>query len=401
MRTKLVWGGIGLLLLILLGSGVYWFFQNHEQRTREISVDVSPFAKRNQLLAAERFLDRLGIVTESVSGRDHLLNPPQQSGLLLVSNLGSSLPADREEALLDWVKRGGHLVITPVNEWDDDEASGGNNLLDSLGVQLIIRESESDPEDESAEDESDQKLLPVVFEMPGFTGEVAVAFSDQRVLFDSEEQADWWIETDEGAHLLQFNLGRGKITVLSDHDFFSNKSIGEEDHALFLALLARDQKRAWLLYSSDMPSLFLLLWRHATSLVVSLLCLILLLVWFLTQRSGPIKSTDLIIRRNLMEHLSAVGHYIWRTDHAAQTFKQSQAALEQAWHRRHPILGTMERGARCEWIAEHVGLTPQSVEHALYGDYKGEQAFIQVTVAQQKLAAQLRNQQGLGSKGEN
>ena len=103
MRSRVLLSLLFLLLLSLLGWGVVWFLDNYEQRSREIRSDVSPLARRNPLLAAEWFLDRLGIPSDSLSGRDHLLNPPSQPGLLLVNRLGGSLPPARQKALQEWV----------------------------------------------------------------------------------------------------------------------------------------------------------------------------------------------------------------------------------------------------------------------------------------------------------
>ncbi len=384
MRTKVVLTMIGLLMLLLLGWWVQWFFAHHEQKSRDIKADVSPLAKRNSLLAADYFLQRLGRVSESVSGRDYLLNPPAETGLLIVSKIGGAIPPERQTLLLDWVSQGGHLVISPNAERDDEKYD--NSLFEYLGVE--INRSKQDAEAAINQDGLD-KLLPVVFAMPDFPGEVAVAFTDKYSLFDSAGHADWQVETDEGAHLLQFDIGRGKITVLSDLAVFTNDQIGDHDHALFLAQLASDLPHVWLLYSSDMPSLIQLLWRHATALMISLFTLFVLLVWSLTQRSGPLLESGQEVRRNLMEHLTAVGHYIWRTDKGAETFRRSQIALEQNWLRRHPVLMTMQQPERCHWIADHVDLTQHAVERALYGSYQGEHEFIQVTAIQQKLVAAL------------
>ena len=285
--------------------------------------------------------------------------------------------------------RGGHLVIAPEGEWDEASASSGNTLLDSLGVQPLVLDGEKDSLAGDAATDSSVSLLR--FSMPGSEQVVSVAFSPRRILLDSQGRADWWVESERGTHLLQFRIGSGRITVLSDHDFFSNERMGEQDHALFLALLAQDQARAWLLYSSNMPSLIRLLWRHAPELVIVLICLVLLLVWRLMRRTGPILSDGREVRRNLLEHLSAVGSYNWRNDRADSTFRCTQESLEQAWRRRHPVLQTMDRLARCEWIGRHAGISGKAVEGALYGELSGERSLIQLSAIQQRLAACLRS----------
>ncbi|MCW8908342.1 MAG: DUF4350 domain-containing protein [Sedimenticola sp.] len=390
MANRAVLSLLALLLLALAGWGVSWFLENYEQRTREIRADVSPMAKRNPFLAAERFLQHIGIPSESVTGRDHLLNPPQQPGLLLVNRLGPDLPPEREQALRNWVVFGGHLVVVAQGEWDEESGSSGNRLLDRLGVQPVALESLD--EDESAARlaarESDE---PITFSLPGSDEQLSVAFSRKRVLHDSRGRAEWWVESVLGAHLLQFRMGDGYITVLGDNGFLRNGQIGDHDHALFLARLAEGQPRTWLLYSSNMPSLPQLLWQYAGELVLSLLCLVLLAVWRMTRRSGPLLPEGGSVRRNLLQHLSAVGHYIWRNDHAGTRFRYTQETLEQAWRRRHPVLETLDSSARCEWIARHTGISERAVREALYGEMNGEQGLVRLSAVQQRLAARLRN----------
>lgn len=299
-------------------------------------------------------------MTESISGRDQLLAPPTQPGLLLVYRLGASLPAEREQALLAWVRQGGHLLVAPQQAWDEGAETSGNSLLDSLGVQPVfeaVAPGQAAGIDAGSASDGEASPAPAHLRMPGTSAPIAVAFNRHRRLFDRLGHADWAAGTEPDGHLLQYRLGRGKITVMSDLQPFSNRSIGEHDHALLLALLAGEQHHAWLLYSSAMPPLPLLLWRHAPGLVIALLTLGLLLVWSLTRRSGPVRSAEQPARRNLMEHLGAVGRYLWRIDRAVGTFRQSQQALERAWRRRHPVLEPMQQNGRCEWIAEYAGLS--------------------------------------------
>ena len=391
MRNRVILSLFVLLLLALSGLGVSWFLDNYERRTREIRADVSPMAQRNPFLAAERFLQRIGIPSESVTGRDHLLNPPQQPGLLLVNRLGPDLPPEREQALRDWVVFGGHLVIVAQGEWDEESGSSGNRLLDRLGVQPVALDSLEDEDESEARATARDSDEPITFTLPGSDERLAVAFSRKRVLHDSKGRAEWWVESVLGAHLLQFRMGDGYITVLSDNGFLRNGQIGDHDHALFLARLAEGQPRAWLLYSSNMPSLPQLLWRYAAELVLSLLCLVLLAVWRMTRRNGPLLPESGSVRRNLLQHLSAVGHYIWRNDHAGTRFRSTQGSLEQAWRRCHPVLEALDRPARCEWIARHTGISERAVREALYGEMSGEQSLVQLSAVQQRLAARLRN----------
>jgi hypothetical protein len=221
-----------------------------------------------------------------------------------------------------------------------------------------------------------------------------VAFSGSAYLSDAEQTAHWWVEDEPGDRLLQYRIGDGLITVLSDNSFLGNDEIGKRDHALFLALLVGNDRRAWLLYSSDMPSLAVLLWHKAPYLVVSFLLLCGLWLWRLTRRSGPLLVPQSTARRNLLEHLDAAAGYAWRVDRAQAMLRASREGLETAWRRRFPGLGGADRHTRCAWIAEHTGLAPRAVDQALYGDIQGEQEFIRTSAMQQKLAAALNRAGG-------
>ena len=391
MKNK--WIGILVLVLLagLVGWGVYWFLSNYERQYREVRVGVSPEARRNRFLAAERFLGQLGLESESIAGREYLLRPPDETGVLLVNRLSPDLSPDHEQALLAWMEGGGHLIVTAHREWDEDGERAGNPLLERYGVRLRNQVPSEEPEDsEEGEDDEDgegdcEPCDPLTVAFPGQRDGVQVAFQNGRWLEETTDLADWAVEGEEGAHLLQFRIGQGRLTVLSDHQYLVNDHIGEQDHALFLALLTEGERRVWFLYSSRMPSLFTLLWRAAPYLMLSALALIGLWLWSQTLRTGPLLRRETRVRRNLLEHLDAAANYAWQTDRAGGMFQASQKVLEQGWRRRHPGLDRLEQRQRCEKIAELAGIAGPAVEAALYGRVDKEQAFIRASAVQQEL----------------
>ncbi len=390
---------LAALFVGLLVWAVYWFIANHERHYRDIRTGVSAEARRNPFLAAERFLRGLGLESQSIPGREYLLRPPAETGVLLVNRLSPNLTLAHEQALLDWIESGGHLIVTANQAWkegDDEGSSRANPVLQRFGVRLRIRTGKRGSEgsnratqtDENVkEDEASYPPLPISFQRYGEP--VKVAFQASRVLEEFGDLADRAVDGDEGAHVLQFDVGQGRLTVLSDHRFLLNDHIGEFDHALFLALLTEDKRRVWLLYSSRMPSLFSLLWRAAPFLVLSVLALSVFWLWSLTLGSGPLLPRQTRVRRNLLEHLDAAASYAWQTDRAVSMFQGSQKVLEQAWRRRYPILGRLERAERCARIAELVGLAAPMVETALYGRVEKEQEFIEASAVQQKLLSRI------------
>ena len=183
MRVKTRMLVLGVLLAGLSGWGVHWFLTHHERHSKDIRTGVSPQARRNPFLAAEHFLSRLGIDSKSISGRDQLLNPPREPGLLLVNNLGPSLPPEREEDLLNWVRQGGHLVVTPGQVWDEEKETVGNHLLDAFGVHLISLEVEDEGEEPTGVEENRQSgaKTAVSIELPGYRQPLQIAFDPDLI----------------------------------------------------------------------------------------------------------------------------------------------------------------------------------------------------------------------------
>ena len=395
VRTMLnKWWIIALVVLALLVVGFYaqWFFTHFEAREQQVRREASPQARRNPLLAAENFLGRIGRAAQSVSGRDRLLQLPPPGDALLVNRFTAHLPPEREDALEQWLRQGGHLIVTAVREWDEESGSGGNRFLDRFGVRLLIGATCGRPVDESADTldtdlaESDDTLEVAV---AGRSASLGVGFDPERFLQGGDGAAAWAVGEGECFHLLQFRVGAGRLTVLSDNGFFHNEQIGEADHALFLADLTEGANKVWLLYSSNMPSLMALLWGSQPFLIVSVLVTALLWLGYLTGFSGPRRRPEARGRRNLLEHLDAAAAYAWRIDRAQRLLADFRAASMRGWEQRHHLVGRLGRKARCRWIAERSGLTPQEVESALYEQVGSEQGFVRVSAVQQRILSGL------------
>lgn len=373
MANRLYLGILMSLLLLLSLFGGIWFVHNFERQSEEVRSGFSPAARRNPWLAAERFLQHLGIQVESLSGREYLLAPPVDSGVLLVRDLGPGLPPQREQRLLEWVAAGNHLILSLQRIPDSDESN--HPLLERFGVSLHSLES-SEPE---------QTADPVMVELPGASESIRVIFDPQRSLQLDEVSADWQVPASTGYHLLRFNYDAGTITLLSDNRFLSNTEIDEQDHALLLGRLVGDSPRAWLLYSSQMPSLLDLSWKKAPYLLISACLSVLVLLWWLTRHSGPKLVKARAARRDLLEHLQASAEFLWQQDKAAGLQEQTRQLVEKLWLRQHPRLQRMDRQARCAWLAQRSGINPEAIERALYNEQTDERGLIRASSLLQRL----------------
>lgn len=402
--NRLVLWLIGVLSVVAVLWYGYWFSQNFEEKIKEVRTDISPEARKNHFLAAELFLKRFDREVESHAGHDIFSVKPAQNDTIVLGGPSSMFLDRNHEQLLDWVKAGGNLILVPKGKYldeDTDEEDETNPLLAELGVELVLIDNwedvsdscEEDPEscdtesdDKSETEKKDDNGVVTVSFRTSHPGEYKARFMDDRYLFDGNDMATVLVGETSAPNLLRYSLEGGTVTVLSDINLFTNTAIGEFDHAYLLHQLVEDSDKVWIFYSADMPSLLTLLWQRAPYLSAITVFLLLMAGWRMLLKSGPQLRPQFEARRNLLEHLDASAEYSWRIDKARVLFANNRLAVEQAWRRRHPQLGSMEQNERCEWIGEKIGITGRAVERTLYDDITSEQDFIRASAVMQKLA---------------
>lgn len=387
MANRLLKILLPLALLALLTWLGFWFSENYAWRSKEIRGGFSLEARRNPLLAAERFLQRLGRHSSSVSGRGVLHAPPQDQGLLLVRDLGPSLPPLREEALLEWVADGNELIFSLSHIPAAD--SNTNSLLRRLGVRLI--------EIEKPQNELDKPKDDVV----KVTDEIETLHLDlekkRLLVLDEEREAGWSIGTDEGYYLLGFEWGKGAITVMSDLRFLENTRIDAHDHALFLSELVGESQHIWLVYDTQMPSLWNLIWQRAPYPVMIAGLLLLAALWRLGERSGPILQIGDNSRRDLLEHLQAAAEFVWHRGRGLALQRNCRKEVEQRWLGKHPALSRLTPYARSEWLAGKTGMPARLIFNSLYTDQIDERGLILASKVLQRLSRRQVSEQSEGN----
>ena len=159
----------------------------------------------------------------------------------------------------------------------------------------------------------------------------------------------------------------GRVTVLSTFRPFSNFAIGKLDHAELLWRLASDNGKpvaVWLVRHLDMQSLPQWLLRHALPAVVALAAFLLLALWRVIPRFGPLQPTPAPDRRSLVEHLSAMGRFYSmqrQLPKLIQTVRQDALELLAA---RAPETRGQDGAGRLKSAARLTGLRPRDLLQA-------------------------------------
>ncbi|MEK1904218.1 MAG: DUF4350 domain-containing protein [Pseudomonas sp.] len=359
------------LILALAGLGLYVLgkLQPYEET---IKHGAAPEARANEYLAAEQFLRLQKITVSRADGLQVLPTLPAAGHTLMLLGSRHNMTPRQARQALDWAAQGGHLLFVAESIWDEEAGKSEDLLLDSLGIHQQLSEeldedSESDTdasaasdedssaeaaEDEETESPADDEAQPAIEETeeqaeadryPELTklyleNEEAPAYVDfdtEFHLYDTQNRAHAWANSGDSTHMLQLDHGKGLITVLTDAWIWQNDSIAEYDNAWLLWYLSQDSA-VTLVYSSERDDLFSQLLRHFPAALAALALLVILLLWHVGMRHGPLQAPISHARRQLEEHLRGAADFLMRRVGQAHLLQNLQRDIQRRARHRHP-----------------------------------------------------------------
>lgn len=353
MKRPLLW--VGLLLACLLGAGGLYVWHKAMPYDEVVDRGPSPEALGNPYLAAEHFLRQQGLAVERASGLERLSDlPPRGRSLLLLGERDNMTPRQVDQ-LLDWAKSGGHLLVVAEALWDEETAKSGDLLLDSLHIQQTLSDESEQPAPARKQKKPDLTKLYVDNE----TAPAYFSFDTDFNLTDPKHLAQFSANSARSSHLMQLNLGQGRVTVVTDSDLWKTPGIGQHDNAWLLWYLNQGTD-VTLLFNSDVDDLFTLLMRYFPQALVALAALIALALWQAGMRQGPIQAPAPRARRQLQEHLQASADFLLRRSGQGALLHALQRDILRAARRRHP--GFEHLNTADQWqVLEHLTRQPSHV----------------------------------------
>ncbi|MEM7363111.1 MAG: DUF4350 domain-containing protein [Pseudomonadota bacterium] len=363
-----------VVVVMIAGAGLlaFWVYQNFELQKQTYRSGYSEEALRNPFLAAEMYLDRVGIEAESVSGRDLLLTLPQTGEVLIVNDFGPDLSDEAHAQLIRWLEAGGYMIMVAK---EAPATSTGRRLLDEY--QITVHRPE-DPEIsvEAIPVDAEDALPPVTF-------------SGQQYLSVNEGEGYPILASELGVHVAEVRIGEGLLTVLSDSLFMSNPPpssdwetvyrIDDTGHAYFLSWLLPSDRKVWLLYSTHHRGLLPILWDAAPLLCLATVLLLVIWVWWMRDRFGsPLQNVDRP-RRDVMEQLLATGRFEWQSDRSLRRVEETRRLFQTRLEKRHPRLRHLTSEERVAYLANVSSLPADSVRQAMFATWSNENELVDIT----------------------
>jgi len=354
VRSRITSGAvIGVVSVVLLGGLVWVTVSSLERVERTVRTPPQGEARTNPLLAAERFLARMNVPCTSTATLDAL--PPTDHTIELTTE-NRVLTRARAERLLEWVEAGGRLIVGPHLDDGEPTAETWNDaLLDSIDV--FVEQEEADPPREQRE------IVEVSAPDETETSEVMFFSGFALAIYEGDPE-------DYGSYALVWvDLGLGRITVLNDLRFIRNDEIGDLDHAEFLWRLVREGSppaEVLLVHGWERRSVWSLLLSRAWPAAIASLLLLGTWLWRRGARLGPVMQEAPAGNRSLIEHVDAIGYFLWRRGRSDVLVGAAREALQRRLRARRPFLASMSRERQVAMLADASGLDRSQIDAALF-----------------------------------
>ena len=391
---------LGLVLLGLIAWGLYASIEFYEE-TEESGWSID--ALRNPYLAAQKFMTESDIEVTDV---DSLARLEELSGLgtLFFSDANQVQTPRQLEQVMNWLDLGGNVIYTADAVAHDDDL-----LLREFSVEVDWREFEVEEETEektlsetmreynrqlesgksreeiaSSLDEEDDPITLVQF--ADDIGDVEVAFNDAKILshpyiLDSESETEHkpfsWSYSEHGAHMMQFEVGSGLLTIISDPGIWTSYHIDRFDHAYLLWLLSSGEGNFAILRSVLRDSIWVLMSRNATELLIAAGLLILIWIWRTGYRFGRMVPNDLSQSRALGEYFSSISHYLWHRRQGSHLVEPLRARVLRRASLTLGEFSRVDQARQFELIALRCDLNPEAIARAFGSTEFNEASFVQ------------------------
>jgi hypothetical protein len=339
MKRIFIWSLVAVAVLATLGT--LWFLENFEQVPTSRWEAAQKEALRNPYLAFERLLSQLGRPVTRLESPRSLDALPAGGVLILDNNRRRNVDKARAGRLLNWVQEGGYLIVAGENLGDDP-------LLAKLGLSRYRAESSQQcAKDETPPPKPELPTPPVPIEITLPDSDISYRYSRLGNGLTSSLPVPAWRAglADDRSAVLHYTWGRGQITVFDGLQFLGNWQIDKNDHAeLIWALLQQYQPQGKIYLASRMevPTLWQWLIESAWMVLISLALLIVLWLWLIIPRFGGTLAASDGERRDLVQHLSAIGRSVWREGGIAHWLTVVRQAIHKRLSLRHPYLYRQE-----------------------------------------------------------
>lgn len=362
-----------LLVLAVLGGLGTWWWRTHERVEEWIDLPRTGEAATNPLYVLKLALqkDRVAVQARRRLQRDQVALARRDTVLLY--NDPRSLSSGDAQALMEWVRSGGHLIVRTPPPGLVGESTQVPLLSELQVVPMADATGQTDcvPMQVAGEDSHVE-----------FCEGRRFAVGAEGAAMPEKPRAVW--RSDDGYVFARFARGAGFVDVIADLDFLTNDKLKDLPHVALTGQLLAPNYRAGtihLVYAAQMPSLWRTLLLHSWMAWLPLLLALLAWLWARMQRFGPLLPAPAAERRSLLEHIVASGEHLYRYGYAHRLHDAVRAAFLRRLRRVDPQAAALEGEPQFAAIAERFDLPSHDVRAALSAPVARDHAAFRTRIA--------------------
>ena len=389
------------VVLVLLGVMVLaglaaWWLHTHERVERSIPMPRTGEARRNPLYALQVALQKDGIEVRSrrrlqllPEGGKEAAVPLAERDTVVIYNDPRTLTRGEVDGLLRWVSHGGHLIVrTPPMGLL--AANSPVPLFAELQLKPLGRDVSECEEVKGARTQLDADPAAArVAALDGDDGEYAggslLFCGARRFTLVGANPAHSWGDLKNGYVFARVLRGSGSVDVLADLDFLGSDDLEQPaSFALARQLLQPNHREGTvhLVYSAQMPSLWLTLIRQSWMAWGPLLLALAFWLWRRVQRFGPQFATPAPERRSLLEHITASGELAYRYGYAHLLYDAARNAFLARLRRRDPQAAALQGEPQLMLLAQRFPDVPASeIRDALMPPFANDHTAFRTRIA--------------------
>jgi hypothetical protein len=333
--------------------------------------------------ALQEFTRSLGARLE-VTGPLAPLPPPD--GVLLLEDWNWSYAPAQAAAIRRWVEAGGRLLATEPEGTDRQFGAWAGADWTRVPKAAGKPAAGADARDDGDEDEEADAPTPWQKD-DRMANAKCLALRLQAGATPSDPDAGSWrlcgvptgwywktqrkpqlaIGTRDGPQLLRLGLGRGSVTFMQGDSTFNNCCLLDGDHGrlLAIALQLRHGDRVRIMSGDYEMSLLGWLWQGSAPLLLLLGAAILLALWRLLPRFGPLLPEPVRARRSLRAQVAGTASFLAHRGGGEALWQAACRALHVAAERRLPADENADPGRLVAGLGRRGFLGAPALERAL------------------------------------
>lgn len=357
-----------LLLAVLTGLFAIYLYINMEL------VEVPDYSNSldelqgQPFLAMQKLLEQRG--GEVVQAEDYRslfdkmgsLETPQDSDAIVLSESDVAISQKLSDSLLDWVERGGYLIVATTSSGSEADYRA-NSLLNTLGIDVYWL---NDLDGDFALNTYDNTPTSITTDLD-YSIEVNLE-TEYRISVPEGQELHYTAGDEEGYTFVQLQRGQGYITLLTDVEIWNNFQITDYDNVLLLTSLLGDIDIVYMMVPKERAHWFTLLFTFAPYFIVIGIALMFAVMWRKAVRFGAVQ--HIAGKENVVfsQHIKAAGQFYWDNKQQKVLLDSVRLSILQALIRRWPTVNLADQKRQIHLLSELSGWSKEVIQELVFGN---------------------------------